>query len=164
MNQAPRYRPHPELDLVIERTVDASPEKVWRAWTLPELVKKWFTPRPWQTVECDIDLRPGGMFRFVSRSPEGQDVAHVACYLEVVPNEKLVWTLALEPGFRPARARTEVPLFTAIIAMEPHGKGTKYSAIAMHQDAADAKRHDELGFHEGWPAAFEQMAEVVRGL
>ena len=49
-------------------------ELVWKAWTMPEHLKKWFTPAPWQTVECEIDLRPGGIFRTVMRSPEGQDL------------------------------------------------------------------------------------------
>ena len=60
-----------KLDLVLERVVDVSPELVWMAWTQPEHLKKWFTPAPWTTVECVIDLRPGGEFRTVMKSPEG---------------------------------------------------------------------------------------------
>ena len=93
----------PKLDLVLERIVDASPELVWTAWTEPEHLEKWFTPAPWTTVDCEIDLRPGGLFRTVIRSPEGQDHPNVGCYLEIVPNRKLVWTDALEAGFRPSR-------------------------------------------------------------
>jgi uncharacterized protein YndB with AHSA1/START domain len=74
----------PELDLVLERVVDVPPALVWRAWTEPERLKRWFTPKPWQTVECEIDLRPGGIFRTTMRSPEGEDTPHVGCYLEVV--------------------------------------------------------------------------------
>jgi uncharacterized protein YndB with AHSA1/START domain len=53
----------PRLDLVLERVVDVAPELVWAAWTVPAHVKKWFTPAPWKTVDCEIDLRPGGIFR-----------------------------------------------------------------------------------------------------
>ena len=63
----------PRLDLIPERVVDVAPELVWAACTVPEHVKKWFTPVPWKTVDCEIDLRPGGIFRTVMRSPEGQD-------------------------------------------------------------------------------------------
>lgn len=87
-----RIDTNPELDLVLERVVDVPPEKVWAAWTEPEQVVKWFTPKPWQTVECQIDLRPGGIFRTVMRSPEGEDHDNVGCWLEVVENERLVWT------------------------------------------------------------------------
>ena len=82
----------PRLDLVLERVVEVPPELVWKAWTEPEHLKRWFTPLPWTTVECEIDLRPGGIFRTVMRSPEGQDHPNMGCYLEVVPNRRLVWT------------------------------------------------------------------------
>jgi uncharacterized protein YndB with AHSA1/START domain len=81
----------------------------------------------------------------------------VGCYLEVIENEKLVWTVALAPGFRPSKVASEVPAFTAVITMEPHGKGTKYSALAMHGDEADAKKHAEMGFHDGWGKALDQL-------
>jgi uncharacterized protein YndB with AHSA1/START domain len=100
------YTPNPTLDLVLERVVPVAPERVWRAWTDPEKLKQWFCPRPWRTVECQIDLRPGGLFRTVMQSPEGEAMEpNTGCYLEVVPNELLVWTGALEPGFRPVAAR-----------------------------------------------------------
>src|SRR5688572_6557076 len=110
----------PALDLVLERTIDVSPSLVWLAWTTPEHLKKWFTPAPWTTTDCEIDLRPGGIFRTTMRSPEGQEFPNVGCYLEVIPNQRLVWTDALLPGYRPSQE----PFMTAIIALEPHGAGT----------------------------------------
>lgn len=165
------YRHDPDLDLVLERVVDVPPEKVWRAWTQPELLKKWFTPAPWQTVDCEIDLRPGGIFRTVMRSPEGKDMPHgIGCYLEVIENKRLVWTAALGPGFRPVKPSSadsdgcDDLLFTAIISLEPHGKGTKYTAIAMHQDPEATRRHAEMGFNEGWGKALDQLVEVVKAM
>lgn len=168
MNSPRMPRINPELDLVLERVVDVSPALVWKAWTTPEHLMKWFCPRPWQTVECEIDLRPGGLFRTVMRSPEGQNMPHnTGCYLEVVPNERLVWTDALGPDFRP-RLGVEgcgigAPM-TAMILLEPHGKGTKYTAIALHGDAASSKKHAEMGFHEGWGAALDQLVEIAHEL
>lgn len=172
MSHSKPYQPDPRLDLVLERIVDVPRELVWKAWTEPDHLKKWFTPAPWQTVECEIDLRPGGIFRTVMRSPEGQDFDEGAgCYLEVVENEKLVWTNALEPGFRPARKPPESTdsghdcseiVFTAVIKLEPHGKGTKYTAIAIHRDEAGRNKHEELGFHEGWGTALDQLVALVK--
>jgi uncharacterized protein YndB with AHSA1/START domain len=105
----------PRLDLLLERVVDVPPDLVWAAWTVPAHVKKWFTPAPWKTVECEIDLRPGGIFRTVMRSPEGQDITNLGCFLEIVANRKLVWTVALGPGYRPSNPTFDVPLFTAVI-------------------------------------------------
>ena len=70
----------PRLDLKLERVVEVPPELVWAAWTVPEHVKKWFTPAPWQTVDCEIDLRPGGIFRTVMRSPAGQEITISAVF------------------------------------------------------------------------------------
>jgi uncharacterized protein YndB with AHSA1/START domain len=67
----PSFTHDPECDLLLERLVDVPAELVWEAWTDPEHIKAWFTPRPWQTVACEIDLRPGGRFATVMRDPEG---------------------------------------------------------------------------------------------
>ena len=84
MTRASPVRLDPKLDLVLECIVDVPKELVWKAWTQPELLKQWFTPKPWSTVDCELDLRPGGIFRTVMRSPEGQDFTNLGCYLEVV--------------------------------------------------------------------------------
>ncbi len=155
------HTPDPKLDLVLERIVDVSPNLVWAAWTTPEYVKKWFTPAPWQTVDCEIDLRPGGIFRTVMRSPEGQEFPNIGCYLEVIENEKLVWTAALAPGYRPQNV-PDATLFTAVILLEPHGAGTKYTAIAIHGDEEDTKRHASMGFHDGWGKALDQLVALAK--
>jgi uncharacterized protein YndB with AHSA1/START domain len=158
------HRADPQLDLVLERVVDVPPDRVWAAWTTPEYLKKWFTPAPWQTVECEIDLRPGGVFRTVMRSPEGQDFPILGCYLEVIENEKLVWTAALKPGYRPQSSAAGMPLFTAVILLEPHGSGTKYTAIAIHGDEAAAQQHAKMGFHDGWGKALDQLVTLAKTL
>lgn len=152
----------PQFDLVFERTVEVSPELVWAAWTQPEHVKKWFTPAPWQTVDCEIDLRPGGIFRTVMRSPEGQEHANVGCYLELVENRKLVWTSALKPGYRPHDTSRFPFVFTAILAFEPHGAGTKYVARVLHGDELGRKKHEEMGFHAGWGKALDQLVSHMK--
>jgi len=157
--------PNPSLDLVLERVVPVAPDRIWRAWTEPEQLKQWFCPRPWRTIECQIDLRPGGIFRTVMQSPEGQAMEpNVGCYLEVVPNERLVWTGALQPGFRPADHAGDVPVFTAIIGIEPVDGGSKYTAIAMHRDPAGAAKHQEMGFEQGWGAALDQLVELAQAM
>ena len=165
MNLPDDYKPDPALDLVIERYVDVAPALLWRAWTQPEHVKQWFTPAPWTTIDCAIDLRPGGSFVTRVRSPEGEEMPHVqACYLEVVENRKLVWTTALVPGFRPAGDAGEVPVITTMVLFKAKGKGTEYVAIAMHKDAAASKKHEEMGFFDGWGTVTEQMVKVASSL
>ena len=152
------WKPDPRLDLVLERVVDVPRELVWAAWTRPEHLRKWFTPAPWTVADCEIDLRPGGIFRTVMRSPEGKEFPNIGCYLEVVPNERLVWTDALLPGYRPA----ENPFMTAIITLESQGKGTRYTAVAIHRDDAGRKKHEEMGFYQGWGKALDQLVAHVK--
>lgn len=154
----------PKLDLVLERIVDVPPELVWKAWTTPEYLEKWFTPAPWTTIDCEIDLRPGGIFRTTMQSPEGEKFPNVGCYLEVIKNEKLVWTDALIAGYRPASQPSDClgQFFTAMIILEPHGTGTKYTAIALHSSEESRKKHEEMGFHDGWGKVLEQLVELAK--
>ena len=159
-----KHEPDPRLDLVLERVVDVPPELVWKAWTTPEHLKKWFTPAPWTTVDCEIDLRPGGIFRTVMRSPEGDEHPTLGCYLEVVENRKLVLTDALERVYRPCLEPNDCfdSFFTAVILMEPHERGTRYTAIAIHADEESRRKHEEQGFHDGWGTALDQLVAVAK--
>jgi uncharacterized protein YndB with AHSA1/START domain len=148
----------PRLDLVLSRVVPVPRERLWQGWTQRELLKRWFAPRPWTTVACEIDLRPGGAFRTVMRSPEGEEFPNAGCYLELVPNQRLVFTDALAPGFRPA----EQPFFTAVVSFEAASGGTRYTALALHRDEAGRKQHEEMGFLDGWGRCLDQLVEVAR--
>lgn len=157
----------PKLDLMFERIVDVPKELVWKAWTTPEMLKKWFTPAPWTTVDCELDLRSGGAFKTVMRSPEGEEFPHNGCYLEVCENERLVWTNAFEADFRPIvspEQGTECTefLFTAMILFESHGSGTKYTAIVLHATEEACAKHAAMGFEDGWGKALDQLVELVK--
>lgn len=155
----------PKLDLVLERKTDVKPEFVWKAWTDPKILMQWFCPRPWKVVECEMDLRPGGNFRTVMQSPEGDKFPNAGCFLEIEQGKKLIWTSSLLAGYRPAPAGqspVEFPM-TAVVLIESDGNGgTKYTAIAVHRDEASKQQHEQMGFHEGWGAAWEQLLEITR--
>jgi uncharacterized protein YndB with AHSA1/START domain len=159
------HQPNPKLDLVFDRIIDIPIELVWTAWTTPAHLKHWFTPAPWQTVDCEIDLRPGGIFRTVMLSPEGQEFPNLGCYLEIIPNEKLIWTNALQPGFRPAKLEpnedSNAFTFTAILTLLPDGNGTKYTATVIHSDESSCQRHNDMGFHSGWGKALDQLVAYM---
>jgi uncharacterized protein YndB with AHSA1/START domain len=147
-----------ELDLKFERIIDVPRHLVWEAWTTPEQIKIWFTPAPWRTTECEIDLKPGGKFRTLMKGPAGEENDMAGCYLEIVKNEKLIWTDALLPGFRPSANG----FFTAMIMLEDHNGGTKYTAYALHKDAAGRKMHQEMGFEHGWGLALDQLVAMIK--
>lgn len=154
----------PIRDLSFERYVELPPAAIWAAWTQPEQLMPWFCPRPWTTVACEIDLRPGGLFRTVMRSPEGQEFPNLGCYLEVVPERRLVWTNALAPGFRPvaASAVESFFFFTGFLTLAAQGSGTLYGARVVHATPEDCRRHAAMGFEAGWGKALDQLIEFVQ--
>jgi len=151
----------PRLDLSFERIVGVPPALVWKAWTTPEHLKHWFTPAPWKTIDCEIDLRPGGRFYTLMQSPEGQQFPGTGCYLEIIENEKLTWTNVLLPEFRPAplpKAEESVSFFfTATIQLAAHGNGTRYIATVRHGDVSGCEKHRAMGFEQGWGTALKQL-------
>lgn len=158
----------PLLDLTFTRMVDVPRALVWRAWTEPELLKPWFCPKPWVTIDCEIDLRPGGIFKTVMQSPQGQTFPGTGCYLEVIANTKLVWTSALLPGFRPraatspdAQANGEF-LFTATVELADQDGGTRYTATVVHADEEGCKKHAAMGFEGGWGTALDQLVAHIK--
>jgi uncharacterized protein YndB with AHSA1/START domain len=158
------FTPDPTLDLVLERTIPVPPERVWAAWTEPELLVQWFTPAPWRTASVDVDVRPGGRYVTTMESPDGEQFPSAGCYLHVEPGRLLVFTSMLTEGFRPvAAAGDDGELgFTARIeiAASPDG-GTHYRAIAMHADERSCARHAEMGFADGWGAALDQLVDLM---
>ena len=155
-------------DLTLERLFDAPRDLVWRAWTDPEQLRKWWAPKPYETAECEMDLRPGGKFYTRMIGPDGFDVSGTGCFLEVVDGERLVWTSALGEGWRPNALATEDCgglAFTAIVTFEDAGEGrTRYRAVAMHKDAKDSEAHAGMGFHEGWGTCADQLGDVAKSL
>lgn len=164
----PSYLPSAQLDLSFTRIIDVPRALVWRAWTEPELLKPWFCPLPWRTIDCEIDLRPGGIFRTTMQSPEGKEFPNSGCYLEVESNKKLVWTNALLPGFRPSIVSATCGsddanfTFTAMIELADHADGTRYTATVLHADEAGCKKHAEMGFEAGWGIALDQLVAMIK--
>jgi len=157
------------LDLVLERTLDAPVDLVWKAYTDPQHLKQWFAPKPYEISEIELDLKPGGIFRFRMVGPDGFDTGHgtPGCVLEVVEGQKLVWTSALGPGFRPNEAGEGCESFpmTAVITFADAGDGkTAYKAVALHKDVADKEAHDNMGFQDGWGTTARQLEELARSL
>jgi uncharacterized protein YndB with AHSA1/START domain len=149
-----------ERELVLTRIIDASPEKLFRAWTEPELLKQWFAPLPWTVTEAEADLRPGGASLIVMRSPEGEAFPNHGVYLEVVPNKRIIFTDAYERAWEPSAK----PFMTVTVTFEEHHGATRYTARAMHWTAADREAHEQMGFHEGWGQCADQLAALVATL
>jgi uncharacterized protein YndB with AHSA1/START domain len=157
-----------ENDLVLERLFDAPRHLVWAALTTPEHIRKWWAPRPYQTPEVALDLRPGGRFYNRMTGPDGFEAEGNGCILDVAEGERMVWTSALGPGWRPNDLGPDGCgglAFTAIMTLADAGDGkTLYRALAMHRNPADAETHAKMGFHDGWGTCADQLGEVAAEL
>ncbi|MFN0094359.1 MAG: SRPBCC family protein [Dehalococcoidia bacterium] len=155
---------NPETDLKLERVVDVPVALVWRCWTEPALMLKWFTPAPFKTFSVDTNLVPGGYSNVVMESPDGDRFPNEGCYLVVEPERRLVFTDALRGDFRPAPKSDDIQM-TAHIIMEPVGeRQTRYTAYALHNSAEHRTQHEAMGFHDGWGAALDQLVALCKTL
>jgi uncharacterized protein YndB with AHSA1/START domain len=153
--------PNPERDLVLTRVIDAPRDKVYRAWTEPELLKQWFAPAPYTTPVAELDVRTGGNNFIVMRDPAGNDMPLPGVYLEIVPNERIVATNAYSKAWEPS----DKPFMTMVLTFEDAGAGkTKYTALVRHWTAADREAHEKMGFHQGWGKCTDQLAALAARL
>lgn len=152
--------PAAKRELVVTRLLDAPRDKLFRCWTEAELMKKWFAPLPWTVPHAETDLRPGGSSMIVMRGPAGEEFPSRGVYLEVVKDEKLVFTDAYTSAWEPS----EKPFFTGIITFEDEGGKTRYTARAVHWTAEDCAAHEQMGFHEGWGKCADQLEALAKTL
>lgn len=152
--------PSPDRELVLTRLIDAPREKLWRAWTEPALLRQWFAPLPYTTPVAELDVRPGGANLVVMRGPDGNEFPNRGVYLEVVPNERLVFTDAYARAWEPS----EKPFMTVILTFEDEGGKTRYTARVRHWTVADREAHEKMGFHQGWAQCADQLAALAAKL
>jgi uncharacterized protein YndB with AHSA1/START domain len=151
--------PADSSELTIDRFIAAPPARVWQAWSTPDHLAKWWIPAPIECQVVKLDLRPGGGFETRMREGGGDFQPHVeACFLEVVPESRLVFTTVLKHGWQPTEPWLAL---TAIITFTAEGNGTRYASRVLHKNAADSRKHEEMGFEEGWGTAIGQLAAFV---
>lgn len=150
----------PNTDLNFTRTLAAPRHLIWQCWTDPKHIPHFFIPAPHRVTGVDIDLRVGGRFN-TTFEVEGNVIANQGVYLEVVPQQKLVFTDAYCEGWKPAPE----PFLTAILWLsDAPGGGTTYTAIARHRSAEACKTHADMGFFDGWGTVATQLENYAKGL
>jgi uncharacterized protein YndB with AHSA1/START domain len=148
-------------ELVITRIVDAPRDLVFKAWTEPERVVRWYGPKGYTMPFCKIDLRPGGVFHYCMRSPEGRDHWGKGTYFEIVAPERVVYTDAMSDAegniIDPAQfGMNDWPAETIVtVTFADHEGKTK---ITLHQTILEsiAKR---TGAERGWIETLDRLAE-----
>ncbi|HWG03906.1 MAG TPA: SRPBCC family protein, partial [Beijerinckiaceae bacterium] len=141
--------------------LDAPRMSLYRCWTEPNLIKQWFAPKPYTTPIAEVDLRAGGASNVVMKSPEGQEIPCPGQYLDIVPGRKLVFTDAFTGDWSP---REGAPFMVAIITFEDEAGKTRYTATVKHWTEEDKKKHEDMGFHQGWGQCADQLEVLAKTL
>jgi uncharacterized protein YndB with AHSA1/START domain len=147
-------------ELLITRLIAAPRDKLFRCWTEPALITRWFTPPPWKTIAAETDVRAGGSTLITMQGPDGTLMPNRGVYLEVVPNERIVFTDAYTSAWVPSGK----PFFTGILSFEDEAGQTRYTARVRHWNAEDCAAHEKMGFYQGWGIATDQLAALAATL
>ena len=152
-----------DREIVMTRVFDAPRTLVFDAWTKPELFARWFGARGWTVPVCEIDLRPGGAFRYILRGPDGSEVVMRGVYREVVPPERLVTTEDFE-GFAEVGWRPENETVTTMVLTEQDGK-TIWTATVRYpsKEVRDAALQLNVAW-TGMAESLDRLAELVQTL
>lgn len=141
-----------EREFVVERTVRASPQKIFAAYTDAKLVPRWWAP-PGGSLRVErMDVRPGGTYRYVQRTPGGQELVFVGSYVEVKPPVRLVYTFEIEGQGNPV---------TTTVDLREEGESTRVTLtnLCVSKDVRDTMvKH---GAEAGAKAALSQLAKVI---
>jgi uncharacterized protein YndB with AHSA1/START domain len=152
-------------EIVITRIFDAPRELVWKAFTEPERVKRWWGPKNFTAPVCKVDLRVGGVYLYCMRSPEGQDYWNTGVYKEIIPMERLVYTdsFADEKGnVVPAThygMSADFPLELLVtVTFEEQGGKTK---MTLRHVGIPAGEMSDLTA-AGWNESFDKLSESLK--
>jgi uncharacterized protein YndB with AHSA1/START domain len=150
----------PDLDLRIDRVIQAPKARVWRAWTDPLDLARWWLPAPTHCRVDRLDVEPGGAF-VTAMSEDGDtfDPHLDACFVVVEPAARIVFTNAIDSRWRPT-APAPVAM-TAEVTFADHPQGTDYRVVVRHADSRSRAEHEALGFADGWGAVTAQLADLT---
>jgi uncharacterized protein YndB with AHSA1/START domain len=141
-----------DRELTVSRVIDAPCALVFKAWTEPEQIARWWGPKGYTTVDYDMDIRPGGAYRFRMRSPDGVDHRKRGVYREIVAPERIVFTFAWEaPDGRLGHELLVTVTFEAL--------GTK-TRLTLHQGVFDTVANCESHVG-GWTSCLERFEEYM---
>lgn len=149
-----------EAVLIMRRTLDAPRELVWTAFTTPEHLARWYGGQGFTNPVCEMDVRPGGLWRHFMRAPDGTEFALNFEYLEVVKPERLVWQDVAhnkrEPGGRPSRLN--------IVTFKDLGDRTEWQLVARFNSLAERDASVQMGFAKMVDQGSERLAAYLKTL
>ena len=153
---ATTFRVESDRAIVMTRVFDAPRDLVFRAYTNPTLIPKWWGLRNMTTIVDKMDLRPGGVWRYVQRGPDGNEDAFHGVFREIAPPERLVSTFEYEgtPGH----------VVVDTVTFEEDGRKTKVTARSVFTSVEDRDEMLKAGMEQGARETWERLAELLDGM
>jgi len=139
-------------ELVVTRLIDAPRPLVFKAWTHPEHVARWWGPKGFTTIHCDMDIRVGGRYRCAMRSPQGEDHWKVGVYREIVEPERIAFTFAWED----ANGIPGHELLTTVTFADEDGK----TRLTLRQSVFETSERRDAHVL-GWTSCLERFADYM---
>jgi uncharacterized protein YndB with AHSA1/START domain len=146
-----------DREIVGSRIMDAPPELVFKAYTDPELIPRWWGPRRYATTVDKMDVRPGGVWRFVHRAADGGEYAFNGVYREIVPPKRLVYTFNYEGA--PGHEAIETVTFE-----EAEGGKTRMTDHLLFETREERDGMLNSGMEEGAAETVDRLVELLREL
>lgn len=145
--------------IVITRVFNAPRDLVFKAWTDPKHVAQWWGPKGFTTRVTELDLRPGGKWRYVMIDPDGTEYPVKGVFREIVPLERIVTSDEFDQGFEKV-VNAELPKGIVMTAVfEDLAGKTKLTLQIMHESVEDRRKHEEMGVIAGWNSSFDCLDE-----
>lgn len=155
-----------EKSLTIIRRFDAPRELVWRVWTEPNHIEKWWGPQGFDTRVIESDMRKGGHFHYIMTGQDGVEYPAAGRISEFDPPRKMVTTFEINDDFRKTHPNLDLPLEAIIGTAEFEDLNGKCELrlTIEHTTAEDRKRHENMGVVGGWNSSFDKMEEYLAEL
>jgi uncharacterized protein YndB with AHSA1/START domain len=145
--------------LVVERVFDAPREIVWKAWTEPERIARWWGPRGWQTSNAAFDFRPGGVWHYCMRGPDGLESWGKALYREIVPPERIVYVDVFSD--KDGNVAPGMPEMLVTIEFADLGGKTRISARTEFATREQMQSILDMGVVQGLTETWDRLEEYL---
>jgi uncharacterized protein YndB with AHSA1/START domain len=161
----------PAEAFVITREFDAPRQRVWKAWTEAERLKQWWGPAGFKVHTCKVDLRPGGVFLYGMKAPDGSDMWGKFVYREIVAPERLVFIVSFSDpkgGVTRHPSSPDWPLeMLSTVTFREQGGKTKITVQWLPHDSStelERKTFEEgrPSMHQGWTGTLDQFADYLK--
>jgi uncharacterized protein YndB with AHSA1/START domain/ketosteroid isomerase-like protein len=153
-----------DREIVITREFAAPRDLVWKVWTQPEHIAKWWGPRGFTTTVTAMDLRTGGKWRYVMHGPDGAEYPVHGVFREVVPPERIVTTDEFDEGWKPPHPIDLPQGIVATAVFDALGQKTRLTMTIAHATVEDKKKHEAMGVVGGWNSSFDCMDDYLAAL